>query len=98
MSRKNDRRSLIICSHVFEDGLPILRVKRDELDPDDPSDSGWQVVCDSGVRESGDTIRIISVEEAVAIDPSIEEMLDSEVGSVFNRKSAKGPWIKETLS
>ena len=93
----SDRRSLVICAHVFEEGLPILRMKRDELDPDDPSDSGWQLVCASGERESTESIRIISVEEALALDPSIGSMIDAEIGSIFNRASRTSPWIKEPI-
>lgn len=93
MSIEPDRRSAVIYSHVLEAGMPMLRIKRDELDPEDPSDSGWQFLCDSGLREDTNTIRIISVQEGVAIEPSISALLDVEVGSCFSRNQKGGQWI-----
>ena len=93
-----DRRSAIICSHVLEDGLPILRAKRDMVDQDDPTDSGWQFLCDSGAGEEMATIRVISVEEVIQREPSLEQLLNSEVGSAWVRLHQGEAWVKETVA
>ena len=90
-----DRRSAIVCSHVLEDGLPILRAKRDELDEEDPSDSGWQFLCHSGVLEGMRTIRVVSIEEILHLEPSLEPFLDREVGSVVIRSKLGERWVDE---
>jgi hypothetical protein len=83
---------------VLERRLPILRAKRDELDEDDPSDSGWQFLCDSGAGEGEATIRVVSIEEIVMLDPTVSRLLDNEVESAWVRLSPTEPWVKETIS
>jgi hypothetical protein len=94
----SDRRSAIICSHVLEGGLPILRAKRDALIEEEPADSGWQFPCDSGVLEGTATGRVVSIEEVVRRDPSLAYLIDREIGTVWVRLSPSDAWVKETIA
>lgn len=93
--KDGDRRAAIVCCHVLEDGLPILRMKRDPLDPEDPADSGWQFLCDSGAPEGMDTIRVVAIQEVLGSDLSIEGLIDSACGSSFIRLNPSEPWTLE---
>jgi hypothetical protein len=94
---EQDDRSAIVCSHVLEDKLPILRIKRDELDPEDSTDSGWQFLCHSGADENMKTIRLISIQEILDMDSSILALIDSPCGSAFVRTIGSKAWVKEKV-
>jgi len=92
-SRDEGRRMVVVCSHVLETGKPILFARRDP--PTEPVDTGWQVICNL-VEENENTCRLISVDELVAMDRSIEAFLALPVGTVLTRDGPTAKWTIKT--
>jgi hypothetical protein len=73
---------------VLEREESILRVTHDN------DDHGWQFLG-SDVR--ADDAKIISLEEAVELDPSVLQVADLPVGWRAWRASVEEPWIREII-
>ena len=87
----NDYRgcAAIICKHISDGKLPILRATRDA--PLEPEDSGWQFICGIHSHNTADAA-IWSLEEVARLDSSLLTILDSEPGTTFQRRSLQEPW------
>ena len=81
----------IVCSHIAKNALPILLAQRDQ--PADPSDSGWQFLCNSGAQEDERLAQVWAVSEVVERDPTLKAIVGQPPGSKFKRKDGKSPWI-----
>jgi hypothetical protein len=69
------------------DGDPILRVSHDE------DDDGWQFLDGREVDISA--ARLISMAEAVELDPSLEEIAELPPGWIAHRESPNAAWVIE---
>ena len=74
---------------VLEREEPILRVTHDTDDHD------WQFL---GSDAQAEDAKIISLEEAVELDPSVLQVADLPVGWHAWRASVEEPWIREIIS
>jgi hypothetical protein len=74
---------------VLEREEPILRVTHDT------DDHGWQFL---GRGARAEDAKIISLEEAVELDPSVLQIADLPVGWHAWRSSVEEPWIREIIS
>lgn len=83
---------VIICRHVTRRELPILRVVRDDPDPDDPQDSGWQILCGGGGHDSPDAAESWHVGDVVRLDPTTRDVLRAPPRSVRIRMRPDRPW------
>lgn len=90
MKTKNDfmNRGAILCSHIADEGLPILVAFRDEIV--DPADSGWQFLCYSGKDETD--ARFCSLGDVLKLEPSLEKYLNLPVGSRLARENKSSEW------
>ena len=73
---------------VLEREEPILRVTHDT------DDHGWQFL---GRDARAEDAKIISLEEAVELDPSVLQVADLPVGWHAWRASVEEPWIREII-
>ena len=73
---------------VLEREEPILRVTHDS------DDHGWQFL---GSDARAEDAKIILLEEAVELDPSVLQVADLPVGWHAWRTSVEGPWIREII-
>lgn len=76
----------IACSHIVEDGKPILFVSRGE-------DGMWQFLC--GESHDPDEARIVSLEQVFELDPSIGDLNDMPLGYYVERPSQDKDWNVE---
>ena len=75
----------LICNHILEDNYSILYVAHDE------DDGMWQFLCGKE-NHSTDDARIISLEEAVTLDPSINGLHDMPLGIGAERSTKNTEW------
>ena len=74
---------------VLEREEPILQVTHDS------DDHGWQFIGSSdGTVENG---RVIALEEAVELDPSVLQLADLPVGWRAVRDTVEHPWKREAI-
>ena len=88
------KQAVIICNHVF-DGAPILAALRDA--PLDSDDSGWQFHCNK-VNHNDDgpeVAKVISIEQIIDFDESLQKILTLPIGTVLRRKSSTDLWEDE---
>jgi hypothetical protein len=90
MNFANDRRGVILCSHVSSNRLPILYGERNE--PIDAADSGWQFLCNSGVDENEHDATLWAVCELVTHEPSLLPFIDKAVGTRIIRTDKGSSW------
>ena len=69
------------------DGAPILHVSHDE------DDHGWQFL--DGQPIDVDEGRVISMDRALALDPSLRAVADLPPGWIARRSNPSEPWIRE---
>src|SRR5687768_12008760 len=81
----------IVCAHVALERLPILLAERSE--PDEPLDTGWQFLCNSGADEPTAGAQIWALGEVLMVEPSLSEFVNLPPGTQLTRKSADSPWI-----
>jgi hypothetical protein len=74
----------ITTKFVLEEGLPILRVTH-FLD-----DHSWAFTC--GTTDNTEDARMISMAEAVEIDPTIAEVADLPPGWEASRETKNSHW------
>ena len=71
------------CSHIIEDNKPILYVKHDE-------EGDWQFLC--GDNHSTEDGRIIDLNEAIDLDPTIYKVGNLKCGQAAVRESKESEW------
>ena len=74
----------IICNHILEHDADILYVSHDE------DDGMWQFLC--GGAHGIDDARLISLEEVLALDNSVEKIADLPLGYTATRKNTAAKW------
>jgi hypothetical protein len=82
----------IVCTHVTRKERPILRVVRDDPAPDDPEDSGWQILCGGGGHDTPDAAAVWHVGDVVRLDPTTRDVLKSPPRTVHIRMRPDRPW------
>jgi hypothetical protein len=80
------RVAALTTRQVLEDGLPILRVVHYLEDED------WAFTC--GTTNANEDARLISMEEALKIDPTLTEVADLPLGWGASRTHIGGSWSK----
>lgn len=78
-----NNRAVYICRHIIEDNEPILYIKHD-------NDGDFQFLC--GKDHTDEVPMIVSLGEALEIDPTVREVLDLEQGEVAVRNSKNDEW------
>ena len=78
------RSAAITTRQVLEDGLPILRVTHYSDDWD------WAFVC--GTTNNEEDARIIAMEEALNLDPTLRTIADLPPGWTAWREKIGGEW------
>ena len=85
---EDDKLTMIITTKdILEQKKPILSVWRDE------EDGMWQFLSSSDVDE--DEAKIISLEEIVNLDNSLNEIADLKLGWVAWRQSQNEKWARQ---
>jgi len=84
------RAGVIVCEHVAELGLPVLRAVRDE--PVRAEDSGWQFLCGGKGDEPIKRAKLWLVREILEAEPSLAPWLDAPVGTVLTRRDKADEW------
>ena len=74
----------ITTVHVIERRLPILLVTHDV------ADGGWQFLC--GTTDDPADSRVIGLQTAIDLDPSVEALADLPLGWRAWRTEATAPW------
>ena len=87
---KNYSGAAIVCGHVAAKTHPILFAERSQ--PDEPVDTGWQFVCNSGLDEDPESAKVWALDEVIALEPSLAAILDHPPGTQLIRKDASSPW------
>ena len=77
----------ITTRRVIEDGLPILLVIHYE------DDHSWAFVC--GTTNANEDGRVIGMGTALALDSTLREVADLQLGWKASRKSVGELWIRE---
>ena len=79
--------AIFVEASIWNARAPVLwLVRRPE---EDPADSGW---CAGNSAEPAKWM-IVSIAELIERDPSVERVLDGELGASVYREDAAGPWI-----
>jgi hypothetical protein len=86
MSRET---AAFVCSHVYEDVLPILLVARESGD--------WMYLCGQGHGED-ERYHVVGMEHLLERDSTLAEILDLPDNSEAERFSVGGAWIRSSLS
>jgi len=87
----------LVSKMVFEPGQAIRFVYRE--DADDGDDSGWRLFAGHESQEymdNPDNIRVCDVDWLLDFDPTIEAILRSPIGSVYEREDKPSDWQKVT--
>jgi hypothetical protein len=87
----NDRRATIVCKHIANGRLPILRAVRTE--PLEPEDSGWQFLCNSGSEEREAEAEVWLVKEVIEYESSLAAFINLPVGTTLSRSNAASQWM-----
>lgn len=78
-------RSVIVCSHVMEDGLPVLLVAH-ELDGD------WQFLCGSNDHIDSSKARVACFGCMMTRHPGLEAISDLRRGEEASREHGDARW------
>ena len=87
--KQNESGAVIVCSHVAA-GYPILFGERSTSD--EPVDTGWQFVCNSGLDEDIETAQVWALNEILAIEPSLTPFIDEPPGTQLRRANRSSTW------
>lgn len=88
----SQRRELLVftCSHILEDGRPILLVTHHE------DDSNWQFLCGGETHDDASAV-IVSLGELLDLDPTIEDICDLPLDSFAMRSAVGEKWYVRKL-
>lgn len=75
----------IVCCHVLEKSSPILYVTHDE------DDGMWQFLCGES-NHNEETARIVSLEQVVEMDSSINDLYEMPCGVGAERDEMNSKW------
>lgn len=89
IDKKSYSGAVIVCSHVAA-GKPILFAERSESEEE--VDTGWQFVCDSGIKETIATAQVWALDEVLELEPSLRQLIDLPPGTELKRTDANSPW------
>lgn len=90
MLRELESKAAIVCRHIAKDDLPILFAVRGKTVRTE--DSGWQFLCDSGVKENPDEAKVWTLGEVLERDMSLGEFMDLPVGTVLIKANRNAKW------
>ena len=77
-----------VTAQVLERAEPILHVVHDE-------NGEWQFIgCSDGTVQNG---RVIALQEAVELDPSVLQLADMPIGWNALRHSPERPWTRQAI-
>jgi len=93
-TEENRRGAVVVCTHVASGKFPILLAERSESD--DPTDTGWQFVCNAGFEETAETAEIWLLDEVLKIEPSLRDYIILPPGSALVRENPSSPWEPAT--
>jgi len=79
-----------VCAHVAARAHKILQAVRTE--PLEKADSGWQLLCNSGLEEKVEDAKIWTIREVLDLEPSLIDWVDAPVGTTLWRPTASEPW------
>ena len=80
--------AVFTVKQIFKENNPILYVSHDE------EDRTWQFLTDETV-EIKDAM-IVSLEEIVVLDPTVNELYDLPMGHYAERKFIGDNWVRKT--
>jgi hypothetical protein len=83
------RVAAITTCGVLDDGLPILRVVHYLADED------WAFTC--GTTDDAADIRVVAMEEALALDATLVQIADLPPGWGASRPTSGGQWVRYKL-
>lgn len=89
---QNASGAAIVCPHVAREGLPILYAERSE--PVNAEDSGWQFLCNAGGPEDESQAQIWSLDEVLALEPSLRSVITAPAGTRVYRRDKLTAWEK----
>jgi hypothetical protein len=88
---KQTRDACVVTSeYVIRDGMPIVCAS---LAADEDGELTWQFHCGNG-DFSAEMLRMVRLDEIVALDPSVSGIAELEVGYSATRDSPNAPWNK----
>lgn len=79
----------VVCGHVAAGGVPIRRALRMRSVSD--TDSGWQFFC-GGADEDPFAAKMRSIEEVLALEPSLAAWLAQPEGTILARAQPSSDW------
>ena len=82
--RDKPNTAVFTCVHVLNRERPILHVTHDE-------DGDWQFLC--GAQHDVEEGRVIALEEAYALDPSVGQLAGLNYGRSADRADINSGWV-----
>jgi hypothetical protein len=86
-------RAAILCEHVASGEEPVRLATKDA--PEDPADSGWQFLCNSGKEDRVDGAQVWLLSEVIERNPELASWLDVPVGTCLERQNEQSAWSKK---
>lgn len=77
--------AVIVCVHVWSDGLPITMVSHD-------SEGDWQFLCVEGEHSEANEAMVVCLEHVVSCDPTVNELASMCTSHVARRSAVGSPW------
>lgn len=81
--KDSEKQAVFTCCHIIEEHKPILYVKHN-------CEGDWQFLC--GASHTTEEARIISLAEALQLDPDISLAANLKRGQTAQRKSKDDKW------
>lgn len=89
--------ALLVSKMITEENKKPRFMYREK--PMDINDSGWRIFSGyetDDYTDDSQNIGVYSSKTLIGIDPTIEEVLEKGIGSVYERLTDKSPWYKVT--
>ena len=81
-----DDYGVFICSHIFNDNLPVLEGIRDD-------EGNWQLFCGKDHDFENEEPHLIGIGHLTSQDESLNELTNLNKNEFAERKSQNHPWI-----
>jgi hypothetical protein len=78
-----------LCVEVFEREMPILYVTR--------PDGEWCFLCGGDHPEDASAYRVVGIGHAIAMDPSLAEVVDLQPNEEAERTDVGGTWTRASF-